>query len=292
MYNKSRSQQQQQSDRVDSSQQFSNHPQGRFDGPYRDSMGSQNYYQGQQQGDRQNFAPYQRSSSAPYQQYYGSEASRSQPSQQWQQHEVPPPSSYGRGQGVYHPTRSMNEGVYRPDSYSSSGIPQSSEQIGSRYYGDQSGSNYGNTQGVWGSPNTPSLYGEHTGKGPKNYRRSEERIREDVCEVLAHHGGIDASEIEVSVSEGVVTLSGSVDSRQMKRMAEEAIDHLAGVQDIKNEIKVEDSSAVNRRYMSEGSSTEASRGFSSSSPSLNASKTAPSTSTGRTSSAQTSATKQ
>ncbi len=76
------------------------------------------------------------------------------------------------------------------------------------------------------------------GKGPKGYRRSDERIKEEVCEALYRDKHVDASEIEVDVKEGLVTLSGTVDSRQMKRGAEECIEHLAGVTDVHNRIRI------------------------------------------------------
>lgn len=82
-------------------------------------------------------------------------------------------------------------------------------------------------------------FGEHTGKGPKGYSRSDERIRDDVCEILTQHGAIDASNIEVKVKSGVVTLFGSVESRIVKCLAEEAIERLSGVRDIKNDLQVD-----------------------------------------------------
>lgn len=84
--------------------------------------------------------------------------------------------------------------------------------------------------------------GQHAGKGPKGYQRSEERIREDVCDVLEAHAHIDASEIEVEVSEGVVTLTGFVESRQAKRMAEQAVESVRGIRDIHNQLTIEASS--------------------------------------------------
>ena len=88
----------------------------------------------------------------------------------------------------------------------------------------------------------PSLWqrvkGAFSGKGPKNYVRSDERIREDVCEHLTHHPYVDASDIEVSVREGEVTLSGTVDARMVKRAAEEACDHVRGVKDVHNQLRV------------------------------------------------------
>src|SRR5207248_398600 len=42
--------------------------------------------------------------------------------------------------------------------------------------------------------------GPHAGRGPRGYQRSDERIREDVCERMCQSGDLDASDIEVRVS--------------------------------------------------------------------------------------------
>jgi hypothetical protein len=81
--------------------------------------------------------------------------------------------------------------------------------------------------------------GTHAGKGPKGYQRSDERVLEDVCEALERHPRIDASEIEVTCSQGEITLRGSVDSRQTRRLAEEAIEELPGVRDVHNELRAQ-----------------------------------------------------
>lgn len=76
------------------------------------------------------------------------------------------------------------------------------------------------------------------GKGPKGYKRSDDRIKEDVCETLARNPRVDASDIEVKVEESCVTLSGMVDNKEIKRAAEMAIENLSGVDDVRNEIRV------------------------------------------------------
>lgn len=76
------------------------------------------------------------------------------------------------------------------------------------------------------------------GRGPKNYARSDERIREDVSEALYRDGDVDASEIEVEVKAGEVTLNGTVEDRQMKRQAEECIWEVTGVKDVTNLLRV------------------------------------------------------
>jgi osmotically-inducible protein OsmY len=83
----------------------------------------------------------------------------------------------------------------------------------------------------------------HFGKGPKGYRRSDERIKEDVSEALFRDQNIDATELEVEVKEGFVTLKGTIESRQAKRAAEYCVEHLSGVQDVRNEITVKKSDA-------------------------------------------------
>ncbi|MBX3230581.1 MAG: BON domain-containing protein [Labilithrix sp.] len=78
----------------------------------------------------------------------------------------------------------------------------------------------------------------HRGKGPKGFKRSDERIREMVCEALADHHDIDASEIEVTVKDGEVTLSGTVGERHLKRVAEDVVDEVSGVVEVQNQIRV------------------------------------------------------
>lgn len=76
------------------------------------------------------------------------------------------------------------------------------------------------------------------GRGPKGYRRSDERIQEEVCERLTRHPGIDASDVEVRVQAGEVTLSGTVDSRRTKRMVEDVVDQCGGVVDVVNQLRI------------------------------------------------------
>jgi hypothetical protein len=80
--------------------------------------------------------------------------------------------------------------------------------------------------------------GRYTGVGPRGYRRSDERIREDVNDRLMWHGDIDATDIEVDVNDGIVTLTGSVDSRREKRMAEDVAESVYGVWDVNNQLTV------------------------------------------------------
>ena len=84
----------------------------------------------------------------------------------------------------------------------------------------------------------PSLRETMAGKGPRNYRRSDETIREDANEALYRSSEVDASDIEVFVNAGNVTLKGHVNSREQKKMAEYAVESLAGVKDVFNELRL------------------------------------------------------
>jgi hypothetical protein len=92
--------------------------------------------------------------------------------------------------------------------------------------------------GTRGSGERERESGPYRGKGPKGYRRSDERIREDVCERMEEHPGLDASEIEVQVAEGEVTLTGAVSDRHQKRIAEDCAEDVSGVKDVTNRIRV------------------------------------------------------
>jgi hypothetical protein len=84
----------------------------------------------------------------------------------------------------------------------------------------------------------PAMGGMHKGKGPRGYQRSDERIREDVCDRLADDDMLDASEIEVQVNGSEVVLSGTVLSREAKRHAEDLAESISGVRHVENRIRV------------------------------------------------------
>ncbi len=80
--------------------------------------------------------------------------------------------------------------------------------------------------------------GQYTGRGPKGYHRSDERIKEDVSEQLTQHPDIDPSDVEVKVTSGEVTIVGTVDSRDAKRMIEDLIESASGVKEVHNQLRV------------------------------------------------------
>lgn len=78
----------------------------------------------------------------------------------------------------------------------------------------------------------------HRGKGPKGYVRTDERIREDLSEELAEDDAIDPSNVSIEVSDGVVTLSGSVEQRWIKHRIEDIAEDCRGVKDVVNNLRV------------------------------------------------------
>lgn len=78
----------------------------------------------------------------------------------------------------------------------------------------------------------------HSGKGPKGWKMSDERILEELSFALFHHSDLDASEIEVSVKDGVVSLRGLVQDRYSKKEAEYTVEEIPGVIDVVNELKL------------------------------------------------------
>lgn len=80
--------------------------------------------------------------------------------------------------------------------------------------------------------------GRFRGRGPRGYKRLDTRIEEDVNDRLTEDPWLDASEIEVSVSNGEVTLGGFVSSRQDKRRAEDCADGVSGVLHVQNNLRM------------------------------------------------------
>lgn len=143
----------------------------------------------------------------------------------------------GRGGSAYY------ERGYNPERYERIGSPRGYG------YGDGDRPNLGtggaihpgqssNMRDSWTQREGSTGYSSgHRGKGPASYQRSDERIREIICEALTDDDRIDASNIEVSVKGGEVTLSGTVKERHMKRAAEELVEGISGVKDVQNQIR-------------------------------------------------------
>ncbi|MGE3267939.1 MAG: BON domain-containing protein [Chloroflexota bacterium] len=130
--------------------------------------------------------------------------------------------------------------------------PYAEGDVGSWYGGDTGMGDYGASEpGVQSGGPYRSMHsgdrseqsrrqtsGPFTGRGPRGYRRSDARIQEDVCEMLTRHGEIDASSMEVEVQHGTVFLRGMADSGHIRRLTEELVEGIHGVNDVQNELRV------------------------------------------------------
>jgi osmotically-inducible protein OsmY len=103
-------------------------------------------------------------------------------------------------------------------------------------------SNQGISQGQsWGGrqgSNQSGQQGEYYGRGPQGYKRSDDRVKEDINDHLTWHGGVDATDITVTVKNGEVTLEGTVSDRYQKRMAEDVAEQVQGVNEVQNRLRV------------------------------------------------------
>ena len=108
---------------------------------------------------------------------------------------------------------------------------------------------YSQLESNWGEYPERSMYSQRGAMGrqfisrifhrpPRNYRRSDELIRDEICKRLALTAEIDATDVDVIVKDGEVTLRGTVDDRFEKRLVEDIIENTFGVRDLLNEIRV------------------------------------------------------
>lgn len=89
--------------------------------------------------------------------------------------------------------------------------------------------------GAYGGGSTDMRHRE----GPKGYSRTDERVREDVCERLcmAHH--LEVCDVSVQVKDGRVELQGNVPQRWMKHAIEDVVEKCFGVHDVENRIRTQ-----------------------------------------------------
>lgn len=84
----------------------------------------------------------------------------------------------------------------------------------------------------------------YAGRGPRGYQRTDERIREEVCDRLTDDPRIDASDVEVQMKGGELTLSGSVRTREEKRFTEDLVERISGVREVNNHLRVRPATEV------------------------------------------------
>lgn len=147
---------------------------------------------------------------------------------QWQAEHPDPPSP---GFGV----QARN---YGPHDYRPSGYGPDEDERGQRGYFEGSAERGPGDDRPAAHATGFAAAGSFRGRGPQGYSRSDDRIREDVCEALTVDHEVDATNIDVVVAGGEVTLTGVVPERRMKRLATSIADRCRGVSDVHNQLRV------------------------------------------------------
>jgi hypothetical protein len=148
---------------------------------------------------------------------------------------------HGRSQGDFRERQGQGGGSYEDERRYRSRAYEGGQGFGQGYgrgYGSEEREAFRRPmpgQGGRGFEQSPENF---AGRGPKGYRRSDERVLEDVSQALEEDPRIDASEIEVVCHSGEIVLKGSVPDRRMKRLAEDCAENLPGVKDVRNELRV------------------------------------------------------
>ncbi|MEM5427656.1 BON domain-containing protein [Cupriavidus oxalaticus] len=121
--------------------------------------------------------------------------------------------------------------------------------------GDTGGSPYGYGEARYGlededdeRPTRPSRWAAQAGsrRMPKGYQRTDTRIRDDLCERLAHADD-DVSDVTVDVGSGIVTLAGTVRDRDAKFRIEQMAEDVLGVSEVRNNIQMARPGSVGER---------------------------------------------
>ncbi|MBX7117292.1 MAG: BON domain-containing protein [Myxococcaceae bacterium] len=186
--------------------------------------------------------------------------------EQWNRGQLRYPETRG---GEYRPNRAQDDRYHRMNAQQGNYSPGPQgmyEQGGLNAEGDES---FGDTAfGRYGTQNHElPPYEDHRyqmngrysqnqgaerqnffGRGPKGYKRSDERIKEDVSDRIAQLGHIDATDVEVTVNGGEVTLMGSIPDRSMKYELEHLALGVVGVSDVSNQLRLkrEETGSTNR----------------------------------------------
>jgi hypothetical protein len=132
----------------------------------------------------------------------------------------------------YHPERYPNERYSNERNRNGSSADQRATTT------ERNGSGIPSGMEQFGGNTNLRQSGDYRGRGPKNYKRSDERIREEVSERLTHDADVDPSDVEVVVTNGEVFLRGTISDRPMKRRAEDIAEMVMGVSDVHNELRL------------------------------------------------------
>ncbi|MES3037096.1 MAG: BON domain-containing protein [Bdellovibrionota bacterium] len=143
---------------------------------------------------------------------------------------------FSRGKGSYMHEHRLHHGFESPREWERNHHPQGGEGQGSQFFRRHTPIDPHQLVQV---PEQSQSSATHAGRGPKNFQRTDARIHEEICERLMHNPHIDASEIEVEVKGGKVTLKGHVPHRIMKWRAEDIAEAVGGVKEVSCQVKVD-----------------------------------------------------
>jgi osmotically-inducible protein OsmY len=152
-----------------------------------------------------------------------------------------------RGTGGEGGHSTLGGGVY-PDE----GVPEDAPR-----YGDWTRHSSGTTSGAvgkeglgfpgedtWGEEQSRAERREEQGqrradKGTRAQRKPDERLAGEIRDILTNDPELDATEVEVEVEDGAVTISGVVDGSEARLLAEELVESVTGVREVHNRLRVE-----------------------------------------------------
>jgi len=127
----------------------------------------------------------------------------------------------------------------RPDSYQNEKFTDDLDPTYEGEYGQREPFQHGARINRWSDDiRSDSAKENYFGRGPKGYQRPEARVEEEACELLSQSRELDASEISVSVKNRCLYLSGEVETRHAKRLAEYLVEDISGVDDVQNGIRI------------------------------------------------------
>lgn len=144
--------------------------------------------------------------------------------------------AYGSAPADFGATYAAGRADYEPDRY----VPNPREGRGDdgRSFWAMAGDEVASWFGDRGAERRRAWDARHVGRGPKSYKRTDSRIHEDVNDRLTEDPYLDATDIDVLVAEGEVTLNGFIIDRGDKRRAEDLAERVSGVKHVQNNLRV------------------------------------------------------
>lgn len=74
--------------------------------------------------------------------------------------------------------------------------------------------------------------------GNNDYSRKDQLLFQVIEDKLRHVSNFDATQIEILVSHGIVTLNGEVEDLKHKEIIQQSLKSLAGIKEIINNLKI------------------------------------------------------